>query len=95
MTRLEQLRAYIQQPERAPRKKKKSEATEQASARLEARKINLLKTARTMLERIEELTTAGECTAELRLLRDELVEGLWSIRHTRREVKGLPVRSLQ
>jgi hypothetical protein len=96
MRKLEKLRAYIQQPERcAPRKKKGEAAAAQESARLAAKKIRLLSEARAMLKRIQEIGAAGHCTGELRLMRDELVEGLWSIRHTRREVKGLRTQVLQ
>lgn len=95
MKRVDKLRAYIQQPERPPRKRKLSAAAEQRSAQLAKRKVEVTRKARALLERVKEIDAAGDCDQELRRMRDELVEGLWSIRHTRREVKGLPTQVLQ
>jgi hypothetical protein len=95
MKRIEKLRAYFQQPERPPRKKKLSAATEQRSAPLAKRKIEVLSKARAMLKQVEKIAADGECDQELRRMRDALVEELWAMRNTRREVKGQPVKVLQ
>jgi hypothetical protein len=95
MRKLEKLRAYIQQPERRAPRKKKSEAAQQDAAKLMKRKIQAVRKAQEMLRRVEELTTAGRCPSDLRLLRDELVEALFSLRNAKRDVKGMTARILQ
>jgi hypothetical protein len=91
MKRVDRLRAYINQPERPPRKKKTSEAAAQKSARLAAKKIRLVSEARAMLKKLETLPLDNDLMRQ----RDLLVAELWALRHARREIKGKPVEVLQ
>ena len=82
---------------RAVRTKKRArdEASAQKSARLAKRVIEGTQRARAMLTQVEKITTDGKGDQELRRMRDSLVEALWGLRHTKREINGKHIAVLQ
>jgi hypothetical protein len=93
--RLEQLRAHFTQKDRPRKRRSRSEAAKQEAAKRLAHRIETTRKARAALEQAESLLAAGRGDRDLRLLRDELVEELWGLRHARGAFKGKPIPRLQ